>query len=257
MNGNTDVKFKGIANLFDKTELRSFIINYLIILLVVEGLIFFVSFVIHLSSADAGFPWRPFIFASFIAPVAITFMFGVVILFFNKYLYDSTDDKAGSEMAQAVGDLNGSSKITSTLYVIRQVPFLLGLLLFVLAAGVIYKIDDILLFIGHAGERAAFFLVVSLAVILGVAALFGLIWMYLSYKLRREKMNYQYQYRKDVAERLGLVILEDNTVFDGEGKMISYDKSAKALPASSAQENNQEEAITLIPDLADEDEEKA
>ena len=36
MSGTSDEKLKGIANLFDKTELKSFILNYLIILMVID-----------------------------------------------------------------------------------------------------------------------------------------------------------------------------------------------------------------------------
>ena len=56
----------------------------------------------------------------------------------------------------------------------------------------------------HAGERAAFYLLIALGVLLAVAAIFAMVWMYLSYRLRREKLNHQYQYRTDVAERLGM-----------------------------------------------------
>lgn len=247
----SEEKLKGIANLFDKAELKSFILNYLIILVVVEGLIFFVSFIVHLSASEAGFPWRPYIFASFIAPVAITFMFGVVVLFFNKYLYEySHTPDHNKDMVGFGGDLSAPSKLQMALHFTRQVPFLLGLLLLVLASGIIYKIDDILVFIGHAGERAAFYLLIALGVLLAVAAVFGMVWMYLSYRLRREKLNYQYQYRKDVAERLGLVILDDNSVFDREGKAISLDSSTKAITSGSKPDEN---SITLIPTLPEDE----
>jgi len=249
----SEEKLKGIANLFDKAELKNFILNYLIILVVVEGLIFFVSFIVHLSGSEDGFPWRPYIFASFIAPVAITFMFGVVVLFFNKYLYEYTHTSGNQEMTTGFGgDLSTPSKLQMAIHITRQVPFLLGLLLLVLAAGIIYKIDDILVFIGHAGERAAFYLLIALGVLLAVAAVFGMVWMYLSYRLRREKLNHQYQYRKDVAERLGLVILDDNSVFDREGKAIALDSSTatKALTEGPKEDGN---SITLIPTLPVED----
>jgi hypothetical protein len=253
MSGESEEKFKGIANLFEKSELKSFILNYLIILMVIEGLIFFVCFIVHLNSPDTGFPWRPYVFASFIAPVAITFMFGVVILFFNKYMYEYSQ-AAGKEMAGFGGDLSSPSKLQVALNLTRQVPFLLGLLLLVMSAGIIYKIDDILIFIGHAGERAAFYLLVSLGVLLAVAAVFGLIWMYLSYKLRREKLNHQYQYRRDVAERLGMVILDDNSVFDRDGKAINFDNDTKALPRETKSANpDQDNSITLIPTFPDDE----
>jgi len=34
----------------------------------------------------------------------------------------------------------------------------------------------------------------------------------------------EYRYRSEMAERFGLIILEDNTVFNNEGKLVSHGK---------------------------------
>lgn len=214
MSTTPEEKFRGIATLFDKAELKKFILNYLIALLIVEALIFFVSFVVHLASAGAPFPWRGYVYASFIAPIVMTFMLGVIILFFNKYLYDHSPTTSSELTNGFGGDLSLPSKLQLALSITRQVPFLLGLLMLIAVSGLIYKLDAILIFIGHAGERVALYILAALGILLAVVAVFVMVWMYLSYRLRRDKLNHQYQYQRDVAERLGLVILDDNTVFD-------------------------------------------
>lgn len=214
MSSTSEEKFRGIANLFDKTELKKFILNYLIALLVVEALIFFVSFVVHLASAGEPFPWRGYVYASFIAPVVMTFMLGVIILFFNKYLYDHAPASSSEVTNGFGGDLSLPSKLQLALNITRQVPFLLGLLMLIAVSGLIYKLDAILIFIGQAGERVALYMLAALDVLLAVVAIFVMVWMYLSYRLRRDKLKHQYQYQRDVTERLGLVILDDNRVFD-------------------------------------------
>lgn len=242
MSTESEEKFRGIANLFDKGELKKFILNYLLVLLIAEGVIFFVSFVVHLASGGEPFPWRGYVYAAFIAPIAITFMLGVIILFFNKYLYDHSVT-TGSDMAHGFGgDLSFSSKLQMALSITRQVPFLLGLLLLIAVSGLIYKLDDILIFIGHASERVALYVLATLAVLLLIIAIFAMVWMYLSYRLRREKLNHQYQYQRDIAERLGLVILEDNRVFD-------RDNEQKKITASP---HPQDVEATLIAEERDE-----
>ncbi len=245
MGTDPEEKFRGIANLFDKVELKKFIINYLLVLLIAEGMIFFISFVVHLASDGEPFPWRGYVFAAFIAPIAITFILGVIILFFNKYLYDHTA-ATGSDMAHGFGgDLSFSSKLQLALSITRQVPFLLGLLLLIAVSGLIYKFDDILIFIGLASERVALYVLAILAVLLLIVAVFVMVWMYLSYRLRREKLNHQYQYQRDIAERLGLVILEDNRVFDRDREPKKITEGMRHLDAEAtlvAEEHGEEKS---------------
>lgn len=247
MSSNTsEERFRGIANLFDKAELKKFILNYLFALLIVEGLIFFVSFVVHLASAGEPFPWRGYVYASFIAPVVMTFMLGVIILFFNKYLYDHAPTSSSELTNGFGGDLTLPSKLQLALSITRQVPFLLGLLMLIAVSGLIYKLDAILIFIGHAGERVALYILATLGVLLAVIAVFVMVWMYLSYRLRRDKLNHQYQYQRDVAERLGLVILDDNRVFD-------RDNAPKKLTGESHHKGSD---VTVIEALDQGDNEK-
>nr|WP_320049736.1 hypothetical protein [uncultured Desulfuromonas sp.] len=215
---------KGIAALFAREELKDLFIKYLILIGVIEGFIFFVSFLSQLGPENVPFPWKSYFFAAFIVPLTITFLLGVIVLGFDRYLYGHQPSGASAETSIGLSPSEQQSRIHkfhAFIYVIRQIPFLMGLLLLVVLSGVVYKLDGILAVIGHVGERTAHYLFIGLAVVLGVGAVLGLVWMFMSYNLRKKSMEYQYRYKKDVVEKTGLIILDDDRVMDRDGKMLS------------------------------------
>ncbi len=241
-----DEKLRGIANLFERDELKKFISSYLIMMGVVEGFVFFASWISYIWSEGQVFPWKAFIISAFTTPIAITFIFAVIIVGFNKYMYEK---KPPAEEALKAVATEGETKPLERKFMLfinslRQVPFLIALLLLVISAGIIYKLDAIALFIANAGERAAQYLFISLAVVLGVATVIGLVWMFLSYNLRKQKLEYQFKYRQEVMDKLGLVILDDDTIVDREGQMIT-----RQIPGDLSPGKKRDEDITLIPRL--------
>ncbi len=105
-------------------------------------------------------------------------------------------------------------------------------LLLLLGVGIafFYKLDAIAALIGSIGEKSVKILLTSLSVILLLASIFALILIILNYRLRKTAM--EYQYKTQVAEKFGLVILEDNTVLNSSGKLlVNGRKFGKALPA--------------------------
>lgn len=209
----------GVAGTFGPTELKHLFANYLTTMLLVEGLIFLVAFIFRLSGETAVFPWRPYIFASFAAPLAITFVFGVIIKTFNRYLY-RTPNEAGPEPRES-DDFLSSGRIPRALGLLHQVPFLLSLLLLLLLLFGLYHAGAIALFLAQVGEQALRYILLALGVLLAVAALGGLIWMLLSYRLRQAKLAREYQYRREVMEKTGFVILGDDQVVDREGRLLT------------------------------------
>lgn len=237
-------ELRGIAALFGKTELKEFFLNFLMILMVIEGLIFFTSFVYHLSADDTPFPWRPYFFASFVAPVAVTFVLGMVVICFNTYFFQVREGSIDPTTGAGAIDTGTAPRTQFILHALRNIPFLLGLLILILCSGLIYKIDSILAFIGQAGETAAHYMLVSLASLLGLGTLFGLVWMVLSYRLRLKRLDQEYQYRKDVMDRHGMVILPDNTVVNQQGRVVT-----STPPDQLPHEKPKGEEISLIPKL--------
>ncbi len=83
---------KGIADTFEDKEIKHLFFNYLTTMLVIEGGVFFFCFINHLVTPDSVFPWKPYLFATFITPIAITFIFGLILLTFNRFFFrDSID----------------------------------------------------------------------------------------------------------------------------------------------------------------------
>jgi hypothetical protein len=62
-------------------------------------------------------------------------------------------------------------------------------------------------------------------VLLGIAILLWLLWLFVNYRLNRQQMQYEYKYKNDVMDKLGLLILDDNTVIDRKGKIIAQPES--------------------------------
>lgn len=221
---------KGIASLFSNMEIKHFLKNYLIFIAIVEAVIFFVSFVGQLGPETRSFPWKSYFFAAFIIPVAITFLLGIFVMGFNKYLYGQNplfDTDAFSEDPDAGGTI---TRVQAFLRLVQQLPFLLTLVLLGLGAGIVYKIDAIFAFIARFGEKSAQYLLIAIGILLAVGAVFGVIWMVLNYKLQKKAIEYRHSYKSDVVKRLGLVILEDDTVIDETGHVIAEPSRKPADP---------------------------
>jgi len=247
MSQSVNEKFRGVATLFDNFELKDFFKNYLILMGIVEVFIFFVSFVSQLGPDNVPFPWKSYAFASFIIPIAITFLLGVFVIAFNKYLFIK-DPLPHDISLYPMGDNEQKryiNKLHLFLHSIRQVPFLLSLLILVICSIVFYKLDAILLFIGHAGEEAARYILISAGVLLAVATVFGLIWIIMNYSLCKKKMDYQFRYKKEVMDRLGLVVLDDNRVIDKQGNVIAPENT-KGLELTT---NMNDDNLPLLPSL--------
>src|SRR5690554_1493624 len=119
---------KGIATLFEREELKDLFIKYLILIGVIEGFIFFVSFISQLGPENVPFPWKSFFFAAFIVPLTITFLLGIIVLGFDRYLYghQPEDDDSDRRHLSVAEQQSRIQKFHAVMYVIRQIPFLLG-----------------------------------------------------------------------------------------------------------------------------------
>lgn len=236
-NKTSDKPLRGVAGLFDESERKEFFRRYLIFLGWIELLIFVGCWLYQLGSQgydrygpiETPFPWQAYFLLAFLAPVAITFLIGMVIVGFNKYFSDEGPDEEGAE-APFAGDTSGHIyKLHKLVKWLQHVPFLGLLLLLGVAVGFFYNIDTILNFIATIGEKSVKAILISAAVLVGIASVFGLILVVMNFKLRKKSM--EYQYKSEVAERFGLIILEDNTVLNREGKLLVQGKEWKdAVP---------------------------
>lgn len=233
---STDRSSGGIAALFDDAERKELFRKYLYLLGWIELLILIICWLYQLGdgardrfgNVEATFPWRVYFVVAFLVPVAVTFLVGVVIVGFNKYFGDPKDS-APAVPGGATDETDDKSdriyKLNRMVTLLRQLPFLALLLLLGVAVGFFYKLDVIMSFVGSVGEKSVKIFLISAAILLGVVSIFALILIVLNFQLRKRSM--EYQYRADVAERFGLIILDDNTVLNSEGKLLINGKKWK------------------------------
>ncbi|SHF59181.1 hypothetical protein SAMN02745206_02307 [Desulfacinum infernum DSM 9756] len=235
----------GIAALFDDLERKELFRKYLIFLAWLEVAIFVGCWIYQLGTrgydrfgpVEIPFPWKVYFLVAFLAPVAVTFLIGTIVVGFNRYFGghgagegDGAEDPAGTYGGKDYGETRGVAAAVNWL---QKLPYL-GLLV-VLAAGIglVYNLDVVLDIAGRVGEQTVQLLLMAGGAILGLAAFFALVYLVLNYKLRKRSM--EYQYKSEVAERYGLVILEDNTVINRDGKLLVRGRKWKdAVPLLEA-----------------------
>ena len=213
--------YAGIARLFDAVQLKSYFINYLYFITGTEVLIFVFTFFSHLRPENGPFPWKFYFYLSFIVPIAMTFLLGVFILAFNKYVYgknpaSETDFESSSDTASVENTVKTRLFINS----MRTIPFLPVLFFIVLGSVIFYKLDVIFLFVANAGEKAVKYSLMAVGILLVAGAVIGVVWIIVNYKLRKQHLENQHQYKNEVMNNLGLLIL-DNKIIDKNGRIIS------------------------------------
>lgn len=229
-------KRKGVASLFDDYEIKDLFRRYVQLLIVIEVLIFLVCWVYQLGidevavtgkPVDIPFPWKAYFLVSFAAPLATTFLVGIVVVAFNSFLYG----QRGAPIFKEDGSDGASSRLARIANFCFQLPFLLTLLLLGILLGVVYNMNEILLFLGRFGEAAARVLLIGLGCVLVAGTIFGVVRMVLNYKLR--KKNMEYEYKREVMERLGIAILDERTMIDSQGQVVG----AKQIDVSPSRPN--------------------
>jgi len=260
---------KGIATLFDDTERKQLFRKYLFFLGWVEVAILVITVLYQLGNQGYDqhgpipipFPWRMYFVISFLTPVAITFLIGVIIVGFNKYFTDlePIEDGSGFDPSHAAtgtenpaAGLHGATRLQrfqDVVHQLQRLPFLSLLLLLAVAVGVFAKLDTILAFVGAVGESSVRIVLISIGVLVTLASVFTLVLILLSYRLRKKSM--EYQYKTEMGQRFGLLILEDNTVLNSEGKLLIQGKNWKdtvaLLPAVTRENAVPDDPSVALP----------
>lgn len=214
---------KGVASLFDDYEIKDLFKRFVQLLIIVEVLIFLVCWVYQLGidevavtgkPVDIPFPWKAYFLVSFAAPVALTFLTGIVVVAFNSFLYG----QRGRAVFKEDGLEGFAAKVAKAANFCFQLPFLLTLLLLGALIGVVYNMGAIMDYLARFGEAASKFLLIGLGCVLAAGTIFGVVRMVLNYKLR--KKNMEYDYKREVMDRLGIAILDERTMIDSQGKVV-------------------------------------
>jgi hypothetical protein len=251
-------KYVGLASLFAPEQLRSYFLNYIYFIIGVEIFIFLVSFMSHLGPGKGPFPWKFYFYVALIIPVAITFLLGLFIMAFNRFIFGQgqASDEAGATRSEEGESKSRILKFNSLILTLKRIPFVPTLFVLVIGSAFVYKIDDIFLFVLQAGEKTVTYLLIGAAVLLGAGIIIAIMWVISNYKLNKRHMEHEYQYRKDVMSTMGFLILDDNMVVNKEGKLVTTRqelpllegsatemKNVKSLPSPVSHEETNQEAV--------------
>ena len=240
----------GVASLFDAEEIKEYFNTFFILLSGIEFVIFVAHFIGSIGPESGAFPWKQYFFVSFIAPLVMVFLIGLVVIGFNFYLFgnetDSTVDDGMHGGDEAPDRKNLGRTFQRFITVIHQLPALAGIFTLGLGSVVLYKLDVILATIGHVGERTAYYLFIGLGVIVAGSLLFILFWLFWKFKLQKYQMEQRWNYRNRVMEKTGLIILDNNTVINEEGKVLVVDQALKQIDGHIVEEK-------MLPEFLDVD----
>jgi uncharacterized integral membrane protein len=218
-------KPKTISHLFSDVERKTILKQYLMFMGIIEICILIFCWFYQMGTqnydrfgpVDIPFPWRIYFLLAFLTPVVITFLVGIFLVAFNKYLADHDSKIVSGDKQTAIA----RSKIESVIQTLLNLPFLLCLFLVGIGAGIIYRIDDIVDYLQRLGEQSVQFLLILICTTLGIGTLFGLTWMIFTYKLKKKSM--EYEYKTHVMEKFGIAVLEDNTMITRSGHLITHE----------------------------------
>lgn len=223
MEKSREKKRVGIASMLDKSEIKEYFDTFFILVLGIEFVIFVAHFIGSIGPDKGVFPWKQYFFVSFIAPVVLTFLVGLIIIGFNYYVFG--EEYTGGSSVQESKSADGKKLLYSArslIALLHQMPVLAGLFTIGLGSVILYKLDVILRVIGHVGERTAFYIFIVLAAVVAGALIFLLFWMFWKFRLHKIELERRWEFKKNVMEKSGLIILENNIVLNEEGRVLVH-----------------------------------
>lgn len=231
MKGSQFKRMTGIAGILKKTEIKEYFDTLFILVGGIEFVIFLAHFIGSMGTEKRPFPWKQYFFVSFMAPVLLMFIIGLIVIGFNYYLYGSQQSAFDLEDSPFVGTkmkrFGHSFKFLFS--IVQQVPVLAGLFILGVGSVVLFKLDVILKVLGHIGEKTAFYLFILLCVLVCGGVIFLIFWLYWQFKIQKFNIQRDWEFKQKVIETSGLIILDDNTVLNKEGEVVSYDKAMQVL----------------------------
>jgi hypothetical protein len=250
INEKKDKKRIGIASMFDGNEIKDYFNTFFILIGGIEFVILVAHFIGSIGPDKMPFPWKQYFFVSFIAPVVMIVVVGLVIVGFNYYIFGDEQHKKAVEDSPFVST-KGKRFLHSFKYLfdlVRQIPVMAGFLVLCFGSLFLYKLDTILKVAGHIGEKSAFYVFISLASLVVCALIFLLFWLFYKFRLHKFELQSRFAFKQKVMETAGLIILDNNVVLDKEGKVVANANIPELL--ESHEENTVHEK-KLLPDISD------
>jgi len=218
-------------NFYDPLEKRYVFNSFLVVVGLVEILILVFTLIWQLDEGIfterprvIPFPWSPYLLAAFVAPIALLFLFGVVIQGFEFF---GQDPPEASVSAKGWGARW------------RRGRYLIGLLAFMAVLGLAVQGKSALPLVAAAVKFIGLGGAYGLIALLALALLYLWLRLWLRYRLQKQAM--EYQYLLTLAERHGVVVVDPKLYPELAAEL--HDK----INSSAA-------AVTLLPgpDFSDE-----
>jgi hypothetical protein len=238
----------GIAAMFNKHEIKEYFNTFIILICGIELVILFAHFISSTGVNQPSFPWKQYFFVSFIVPVIMIAIFGLVVVGFNFYMFGDEQQKSGDDNL-AFASTKEKKIFHSSSYIftiIGQIPVLAGFAILVLGSLFLYKLDAIIKVLGHIGEKTAFYVFIALACLVVCAFIFLLFWLFWKFRLRKIELKNQSEFKKKVIETTGLIILDNNIVLDKNGKIVTNLNMQELLEEPKSENNS-----ILLPEISD------
>jgi hypothetical protein len=188
-------------NFYDPLEKRYVFNSFLVvvglveILILVFTLIWKIDFDAMFSNqvrATTPFPWQEYLLAAFIAPIALLFLFGLIIQGFEMLCKDAPETWGQTRRGWA-------ARLGRLRYLLGLLALMAALALFIRGKAVFSLVSSGIKFIGLGG---AYLLIALLA----LALLYLPLRLWLRYRLQKQAM--EYQYLLTLAERHGVVVVD-------------------------------------------------
>ena len=187
-------------NFYDPLEKRYVFNSFLVVVGLVEILILIFTLIWQMDEGIftahpkvIPFPWTTYLLAAFVAPIALIFLFGVIIQGFEMLGKEAPEGAPGSP-----GGRWGAR--------LRRLPYLLGLLAFMAVLGFALKGKDALPLVAGAIKFIGLGGAYGLVALLALALLYLPLRLWLRYRLQKQAM--EYQYLLTLAERHGVVLVD-------------------------------------------------
>ncbi|MEJ2040136.1 MAG: hypothetical protein P8X55_14565, partial [Desulfosarcinaceae bacterium] len=221
MMNQTRDKVAGIAKFFTEMELKNLFLKYLQWIMLVEILLLFVMALGFAADGAKSFPTKLYLFLAFGIPLALTLILGLIIQVFEAYAFkrriSTANPPDGSPLQQNPAD---SFEHQPAEKVMDLGAHLLKLTLLLVAAVLVYSLEDIFGFIARMGSRTLGVLQIVSITAIGAAAVLALLWMVIHFRLKSRQLEFQYRYRKQILDQLGVLLLENDTIIDSKGNTI-------------------------------------
>jgi hypothetical protein len=185
-------------NFYDPLEKRYVFNSFLVVVGLVEVLILVFTLIWQLdegifteSPRVVPFPWSPYLLAAFVAPIALLFLFGVIIQGFEILGQEPPEARAGDRGFGARW---------------WRMRYLLGLLAFMAVLGLAIQGQNALPLVAAAVKFIGLGGAYGLIALLAIGLLYLWVRLWLRYRLQKQAM--EYQYLLTLAERHGVVVVD-------------------------------------------------